>query len=78
MSTIIIVDRIGEKSRIVDMAKAIDGEIVQMSMAYWVKDVCRILKERIHYRHELLNIPDMQIKSYVEEHVLPMKFEMFL
>lgn len=51
MSTIIIVDRIGKKSRIVDMAKAIDGEIVQMSMAYWVKDVCRILKERINYSH---------------------------
>ncbi len=78
MSTIIIVDRIGEKSRIIDMAKAIDGEIVQMSMAYWVKDVCRILNERIHYRHELLNVPDTQIKSYIEQHILPMKLETFL
>lgn len=78
MSTIIIVDRIGEKSRIVEMAKAIDGDIVQMSMAYWVKDVCRILKERIHYTHELLNIPDKKLKPYIEQRVLPIQLGTFL
>ena len=78
MSTIIIVDRIGERSRIVEMAKAIDGEIVQMSMAYWVKDVCRILKERIRYSHKLLKIPDEKMKSYIEKHILPIHLDKFL
>lgn len=78
MSTIIIVDRIGEKSRILDMAKAMDGEIVQMSMAYWVKDVCKILHERIHYEHKLLNVPDEYIKAYIEKHIQSIKFDMFL
>ncbi len=78
MSTIIIVDRIGERSRIVEMAKAIDGEIVQMSMAYWVKDVCKILQERIQYKHKLLNVPDERMKSYIEQHILLMQFDKFL
>jgi hypothetical protein len=78
MSTIIIVDRIGEKSRIVEMAKAIDGDLVQMSMAYWVKDVCRILRERIHYNHEILKVPDKKFNAYIEERILPIRFELFL
>lgn len=49
-----------------------------MSMAYWVKDVCRILKERIHYSHELLKIPDKELKSYIEQHLSSVQFETFL
>ncbi len=33
--TIILVDRIGRRSRITELAAAIDGVILQMSMAYW-------------------------------------------
>ncbi len=35
MATFIIVDRIGERSRIEALAKKIDGTIIQMSMAFW-------------------------------------------
>lgn len=78
MSTIIIVDRIGEKSRIGEMAKAIEGDLVQMSMTYWVKDVCRILKKRIHYNHELLKVPDEKIKAYIEKRIQPVNLGIFL
>ncbi len=77
MSTIIIVDRIGEKSRIADMAKAIDGDIVQMSMAYWVKDVCKILKEKIGFEHKLLKIPNRQVKSYIESRMAQIDLNTF-
>lgn len=53
MTTIIIVDRIGEGSRIKQLAKRIDGNIIQMSMTYWVKEVCQILKETIGFEHKL-------------------------
>lgn len=78
MSTIIIVDRIGERSRIVDMAKEIDGDIIQMSMAYWVKDVCKILKQKIHFEHELLKKPDKEIKTYIENEMRKIDLQTFL
>ncbi len=77
-STIIIVDRIGEKSRIVDMAKAIDGDIVQMSMAYWVKDVSKILKKRIHFENDLSKIPNEQIRPYIESRMSQIDLNAFL
>jgi len=66
MSTIIIVDRIGDRSRIVEMAKSIDGDIVQMSMTYWVKDICEILGNRINFRHKILQLSGAQTLKYVE------------
>lgn len=78
MSTIIIVDRIGEKSRIVDMARGINGDIVQMSMAYWIKDVCKILKYKINFEHELLKIPNKNIKPYIENKMESVNLKTFL
>ena len=46
MSTIILVDRIGEGSRIVEMADQINGDIVQMSMTHWIKEVGEILNKK--------------------------------
>ena len=45
MATIIIVDRIGERSRIERLAKEIDGTIIQMSMSYWPKSIAIKLRE---------------------------------
>ena len=67
MSTIIIVDRIGERSRIVEMAKAIDGEIVQMSMTYWVKDVCEILKNKIGFNHKIVKMNDSETTDFIKK-----------
>jgi hypothetical protein len=39
MKTLIIVDRIGDRSNIKQLAERIDGKIVQMSGAYWPLDV---------------------------------------
>ena len=46
MTTVIIVDRIGEGSRIVDLAEEIDGKILQMSSSLWAKDLDDVLSER--------------------------------
>ncbi|HNR65438.1 MAG TPA: CfrBI family restriction endonuclease [Atribacterota bacterium] len=69
MSTIIIVDKIGEGSRIVNLAKNIKGNIVQMSMAYWVKEICKILEEKINFKHKLLTLSNEQTLDYIKEEI---------
>ena len=39
LHTFIIVDRIGRKSRIVELAREIDGTIIQMSGSYWPREL---------------------------------------
>lgn len=65
MTTVVIVDRIGKGSRIADLANAIDGHIVQMSMSLWVLDVARILAERIGFEHELLQMRPHEALDFV-------------
>jgi len=57
MATFIVVDRIGRRSRIVDLAREIDGTVIQMSMAFWPLLVARKLHESIGFEHELVNMP---------------------
>jgi hypothetical protein len=60
VSTIILVDRIGTRSRITDMAQRINGDIVQMSMTCWVKEVANILHEKCSFEHPVLKMTDLQ------------------
>lgn len=53
MATVIIVDRIGKNSRIVEMAETLKGDIVQMSASYWPQQVVSVLRKRIGFTHEL-------------------------
>ena len=66
MSTIVLVDRIGEQSRIAEMAKAIDGDIVQMSMTHWPQEVARILEYRIGLKHPITKMPAAESLRYVK------------
>jgi len=66
MSTIILVDRIGEGSRIVEMAKQINGNIVQMSMAFWVKEVALILNEKMKFQHQMVELPNKKSIDYIK------------
>ena len=65
MTTIVLVDRIGERSRIVEMAKRIDGHIVQMSMTHWTREVARILGEEIQFKHPIAEMDDLESLSYI-------------
>lgn len=65
MGTIIIIDRIGRNSRIEALAQKINGNIVQMSGAYWSVQVAKILKLTLGYEHEILNIPTEQLDEYL-------------
>ena len=67
MATIIIVDRIGQGSRIKDMARKVDGDIVQMSMAYWPQEVARILNREMGFQHPLVDMPRSEIGNYLKK-----------
>jgi len=67
MATIIVVDRIGRGSRIKDMAREIDGDIVQMSMAYWPQEIAQILNYRMGFQHPLTDMPRSEISGYLKE-----------
>jgi len=78
MGTIIIVDRIGKNSRIEELAKAIDGHIVQMSGAYWPVQVAKILKNTFGYDNPILHTKPNKIDAYLKAKVGSVNFEKIL
>jgi len=78
MSTIILVDRIGEGSRIVEMAEAIDGNIVQMSMTYWVKEVAEILSRKLNFKHKILTLSNTETIYYIKKKMNQIPIDSFL
>ncbi len=79
MATIIIVDRIGEKSKITELASDINGHIVQMSASYWPKTVAEILAEVLEdYDHELIHMDTGSIKHYLKDNLMTINIESFI
>ena len=67
MATIIIVDRIGRGSRIKELAREMDGDIIQMSMTYWPQEVAHVLNHRMDFQHPLVDMPHAEIGNYLKE-----------
>lgn len=67
MATIVIVDRIGRGSKIKELSRQADGDIVQMSLAYWPQEVARILNERMGFEHPLVSMPGEDVSGYLTE-----------
>lgn len=78
MATFIIVDRIGERSRIVELAKRIDGIIIQMSMAYWPKVLAEKLGQVLGLKHALQTMPSKDIEHYIKSEMAKIKIEEFV
>lgn len=67
--TIILVDTIGENSRIQDMAIEIGGHILQMSETYWVYKLSRILKEECGYNSKIANMSMTETIEYIKKEI---------
>jgi len=78
MSTIVLVDRIGEGSRITELAKRIDGNIVQMSMNYWVKEICQILKTKIGFDHKIMELSNEKSLIFVNKEMEKINLNQFI
>ena len=78
MTTIIVVDRIGEGSRIKELAQKINGNIVQMSMTYWVKEICQILKSTIGFNHKILILSNEASLKYINDEMKKIDLNRFI
>lgn len=78
MATFIIVDRIGERSRIINLAKKINGTIIQMSMAFWPQILARKLGKVLGLKHKLQDMPTKDIEAYLKSEMKKMKIEEFV
>jgi hypothetical protein len=78
LPTFVIVDRIGSKSNIAELANQIDGEIVQMSMSYWPREVAKKLNSKIGYETEIADISNKKIKKEMEERMQDVPINQFL
>ena len=67
MTTIVLVDSIGHRSRIVEMAEGIGGRVVQMSMTHWIREVARILAEKIEFKHPIAEMNDHESLLYIRD-----------
>lgn len=77
--TIILVDRIGEGSRITDMAEAIDGHIIQMSGTYWVYSLAHTIKEIYDfYDHPILHFNKEKSLKYLKRKMSEFELSQFL
>ena len=66
VATFIIVDRIGRRSRMIDLARKIDGTVIQMSMSFWPREVATSLARFKGFHHPLVNMKDADVPKYVE------------
>ncbi len=78
LATIIIVDSIGEKSSISELAKRVQGTIIQMSGSYWPKQVAEVLSEETGFKAELLSVPDSEIAEYLRQSLDKVSFSELL
>lgn len=77
-ATFVIVDSIGQRSRIVEQAKAINGTIIQMSMSYWPRLLAKALEEKVGFRSRLSKVPDSQIESLLRREAGRVNIERFI
>ncbi len=78
MATIVIVDRIGKGSRIKNLARRVEGDMVQMSMAYWPQEVAEVLKQRMGFEHPLVGMERSKTRDYLSQEMQKVPLEEFL
>lgn len=79
MVTFIVVDRIGARSRIEELASHIDGTVIQMSMSYWPQLMAQRLHARFNdYNDELVNAEHERVSQLLEKRLASAPIESFL
>lgn len=79
MATIIIVDTVGKGSRVEELAKEIDGDIVQMSGSYWVREVAELIKKvNVEFNHPILKLSDVDLEGYLKTELAKIEVLNFL
>lgn len=78
-TTIVLIDRIGDRSRAETMAHNIGGHIIQMSGTFWVYELAKTIKEIYPFYHNpMQNITKEFSLSYIKERVKQIDLSIFL
>ena len=77
-ATVVIVDRVGQSTGLIEQAKRVGAHIIEMSMSYWPKKLAHLLATNFAYRHELLEIPPDSLAEYFLKKLKRVKFEEFI
>ncbi|HCR17999.1 MAG TPA: hypothetical protein DIU35_11000 [Candidatus Latescibacteria bacterium] len=56
----------------------IEGDIVQMSMVFWIKEVANIFKDRIGFDHLLLRLFNEDCLEYIRSRMANIEISRFL
>jgi hypothetical protein len=78
LATFIIVDRIGARSGIQDLARRVDGTVVQMSMSYWPQELARQLRSKVGYAGELVDLEPTRLREYLAQKLALAPLQSFL
>ncbi len=79
MHTFIIVDRIGDRSRIVEMAEEIGGTILQMSASYWPRELGERLEQVVNgFESPFRGLPDSEMREAISAGIESAPFEEIL
>lgn len=68
-TTFVIVDRIGDRSKIIDQAKNIGGVIIQMSLSQWPQELASELNKKHGFTHKILKMDPAEADAFVREQV---------
>ena len=76
MSTIVIVDTIGSRSKISSLAEQIDGQILQMSDKAWVSKLANSISEKFNLPNPIAHIRnEEELRMYLEEKIKVVNIE---
>lgn len=77
-TTFIIVDRLPKTGKTEKAAEAIDAQIIQMSMQYWVRDLAARLGDRFGVKYELQRLSDDEMDQYLQARLATIPVQDFL
>jgi hypothetical protein len=78
MATLILVDRIGERSKVEALAKEIGGTIIQMSAGFWPQRVAKTLNRVLGYQSPLLQMDQSEVGDYLRAQMQQVPLETFI
>lgn len=77
-TTFVIVDRVGDRSKIIEQAEKIGGVIIQMSLTQWPQRLAQELNRKFGFSHELLKMRPPDVERYIRARVQGIDMAQFL
>ena len=69
-ATIILIEKLGEKSNVKNIAKRIGARVIQMSGTYWVYELAQVLKDEFEFfDHPLLSMTQEESIIFIKKNI---------